>query len=733
MISTQVEAAAQAAAEPGVQVASLDGDVVAFATELADEMWLESLEPAAGPKSAAHLVIAELTDRFGSRHVLGNKADKFVKWLGPANALLVLQLIRAFSCDDCDYLLSGLLPAGERQYGRRSKHLLLAIHEAYCAARPRDEAPLGVAAFIEHVAAPVVAKLCAERPCILEQRPDAPYSYVFAAVCALLTLLAQPRRRFEGEMADVGCVKSRVSSAEYASFLAFFPDVLALPSTLEELFMTTLRPTITEDSSEWSTSTITYKGDDGIVQVLDPDTPPTPVFALDFVRECGAAIEAISKQGRAPLDAIRCASAAFADVCLIFDVRSSATASALRLEIVDNYGSPAWWAVRYFTDCSDASLQHAKQRLAELGFDEWIKAQMSSLREAASADVDAAVKLATCRFGHDRGPLKRLAEGGDEEARTELKALQRADRIEQRKKGARRCVVLAARAARDPGDKYVQMANVDGLRAALAALVSEGGGEEAREARAALEALQGAQRIVNARRSAVLARRADRNPDDGYVRMAHADGLRAGLAALAETDEEDARAALAELEALRHRDREYAARWDREYAARLAVALNAEEEAIEFWGAQPSLQQQTSPASYLWYNHGVMAAGVDPRDGPEAAQAFYDLLLADLELRQHVAKAKRMRVGTGAGPIPSPYAAGEICERASEPVFVRPDWAPYDFTAIDAMVLVRYRNRALVAAFNEKFAPQKAPYRTPRGYDDKEQYLRACLEAGRVL
>ena len=83
--------------------------------------------------------------------------------------------------------------------------------------------------------------------------------------------------------------------------------------------------------------------------------------------------------------------------------------------------------------------------------------------------------------------------------------------------------------------------------------------------------------------------------------------------------------------------------------------------------------------------------------------------------------------------VPSPYAAGEICERASEPVFVRPDWAPYDFTAIDAMVLVRYRNRALVAAFNEKFAPQKAPYRTPRGYDDKEQYLRACLEAGRVL
>ena len=153
--------------------------------------------------------------------------------------------------------------------------------------------------------AAVVAKLCAERPCILEQRPDAPYSYVFGAVCALLTLLAQPRRRFEGEDADVGCVKSRVSSAEYASYLAFFPDVLALPSTLAELFMTTLRPTIAEDSSEWSTKTITYKGDDGVVQVLNPDTPPTPAFALDFERECGAIREAISKQGQAPLDAIR--------------------------------------------------------------------------------------------------------------------------------------------------------------------------------------------------------------------------------------------------------------------------------------------------------------------------------------------------------------------------------------------------------------------------------------------
>ena len=43
LISTQVEAAAQAAAEPGVQVATVDGDVVAFARKLADEAWLERL------------------------------------------------------------------------------------------------------------------------------------------------------------------------------------------------------------------------------------------------------------------------------------------------------------------------------------------------------------------------------------------------------------------------------------------------------------------------------------------------------------------------------------------------------------------------------------------------------------------------------------------------------------------------------------------------------------------
>ena len=85
--------------------------------------------------------------------------------------------------------------------------------------------------------------------------------------------------------------------------------------------------------------------------------------------------------------------------------------------------------------------------------------------------------------------------------------------------------------------------------------------------------------------------------------------------------------------------------------------------------------------------------------------------------------------------VPSPYAAGEICERASEPVpvFVRADWAPYDFTEIDKIGRGGTRLAALVRVFNEKFAPQKAPYRTPRGYDDKEHYLRACLKAGRVL
>ena len=553
LISTQVEAAAQAAAEPGVQVATVDGDVVAFARKLADEAWLERLEPAAGPKSATHLVVAELADRFGSRHVLGNKADEFVEWLGP-DAVLVLQFSRAFSCDDCDYLLRCLLPAGEQQYGRRSQRLLLAIHEAYCAARPRDEAPLGVAAFIEHVAAPVVAKLCAERRCILEQQPDAPYSYVFAAVCAFLTLLAQPLRRFEREMADVGCVKSRVSSAEYASYLAFFPDALALPSTLEELFMTTLRPTIAEDSPTWTTKTITYKGDDGIVQVLDPDAPLAPTFAIDFVGECGAIREAI-RRGQAPLDAIRDASAAFADVCLIFDVRSSATASALRLEILDNYGSRAWRAVRYFTDGSDASLQHETQRLAELGFDAWIDAQLSSLREAASVDVDAALKLATCRFGRDRGPLKRLAEGDDAEkaraAGVALEALRRAGRIYISE--TRRSAVLARRAASDPDDDYVRMADDHGLWTALEALAAGTDEEDARAARAELEALpRRGQGVPFVGDCAVLARRAASDPDDAYVRMARTDGLLTALTALAAgTDEEDAREAWAELDVLR--------------------------------------------------------------------------------------------------------------------------------------------------------------------------------------
>ena len=133
--------------------------------------------------------------------------------------------------------------------------------------------------------------------------------------------------------------------------------------------------------------------------------------------------------------------------------------------------------------------------------------------------------------------------------------------------------------------------------------------------------------------------------------LARDGGTRGPLKRLAEGGDEEARAAL---EALRRENREYAARLQSSSMTlgELMARPHTEEEAVEFWGAQPSLQQQASPASYLWYNHGVMAAGVDPRDGPEAAQAFYDLLLADLEQRQHVAKAKRMRVGTGAGPIP---------------------------------------------------------------------------------
>ena len=71
-----------------------------------------------------------------------------------------------------------------------------------------------------------------------------------------------------------------------------------------------------------------------------------------------------------------------------------------------------------------------------------------------------------------------------------------------------------------------------------------------------------------------------------------------------------------------------------EAAAWWAVAPNTEEEAVEFWGAQPSLHGQVSPASYLWFYRGVTTAGIYPQVGP-------DLVLADLEQRQHVAKSRR--------------------------------------------------------------------------------------------
>ena len=40
--------------------------------------------------------------------------------------------------------------------------------------------------------------------------------------------------------------------------------------------------------------------------------------------------------------------------------------------------------------------------------------------------------------------------------------------------------------------------------------------------------------------------------------------------------------------------------------------LSREEKAVEFWGAQPSLHGQVSPASYLWFYHGVTTAGNAP-------------------------------------------------------------------------------------------------------------------------
>ena len=87
------------------------------------------------------------------------------------------------------------------------------------------------------------------------------------------------------------------------------------------------------------------------------------------------------------------------------------------------------------------------------------------------------------RYGLDRCNMIALyprnsavKEEGVRPKRKAIEALRRAERISK----ASRCVVLAARAASDPGDKYVQKAYDVGLRAALAALAGTDE-EDARE------------------------------------------------------------------------------------------------------------------------------------------------------------------------------------------------------------------------------------------------------------
>ena len=136
--------------------------------------------------------------------------------------------------------------------------------------------------------------------------------------------------------------------------------------------------------------------------------------------------------------------------------------------------------------------------------------------------------------GQTRQPLKALAASADaavsSKAQAALEALRRADRI----KAARRSsAVLAALTASDPDDKYVQQAHDESLRAALVAMVKEGDEEEKSVAQVALEALRRADRIQAMRRcSAVLAARAARDPDDKYVQQAHDVGLQGALGAL---------------------------------------------------------------------------------------------------------------------------------------------------------------------------------------------------------
>ena len=119
------EALALALRDPKWQVFTGDGDTVSCALGLREGAWIDVLDDPAGPPSAMHLLVEVLIDRFCTTRVLGDEAPEFVAWLG-ADALPVLQLTRALSPSDCDYLRGGLTA---RHFGRRSSLLLKAIHE----------------------------------------------------------------------------------------------------------------------------------------------------------------------------------------------------------------------------------------------------------------------------------------------------------------------------------------------------------------------------------------------------------------------------------------------------------------------------------------------------------------------------------------------------------------------------------------------------------------------------
>ena len=297
----------------------------------------------------------------------------------------------------------------------------------------------------------------------------------------------------------------------------------------------------------------------------------------------------------------------------------------VKREVMAKHGHAAWLSVRHFIEANGIEAwREEKKRFAELGYERWRIGRRSGYVEAlhervGKGDVGAAIKLAQMYGdGRTRQPLTALAASADADvsskAQAALEALRRAARIRERIRVAQRCVVLAARAASDPDDKYVQMAHDVGLRTALAAMVKECDEEEKGVARAELEALRAPQRRAQRR---------------AYVQQTEAKSSITLGEFMARPD-----APWAECRALNDPFARALASGFDEAAAWWAVAPNTEEEAVEFWGAQPSLHGQVSPASCLWYYRGVTTAGIYPQVGP-------DLFFSDFGLWQHVVKSRR--------------------------------------------------------------------------------------------